>query len=91
MAGGLARRLAAAAGRVRTAMMTLTRRSQSRQRTELRAHLRRGGRRAGASSLDYILILGVILPMVAAIIGYGRQAIRLTYEMVCALVSWPFM
>jgi hypothetical protein len=41
--------------------------------------------------LDYILILGVILPMAAAIIGYGRQAMRLTYEMVCALVCWPFM
>jgi len=76
---------------VRAAIVTLTRRSQSRERTKLRAYTRRGVRRAGASSLDYILILGVILPMVAAIIGYGRQAIRVTYEMVCALVSWPFM
>jgi hypothetical protein len=66
-------------------------RFQSGRGTKRRHPHRRGGGRAGVSSLDYILILGVILPMVAAIIGYGRQAIRLAYEMLCALVSWPFM
>lgn len=47
--------------------------------------------RAGASAVDYVLILGVILPMVAFIMWIGPRIIRLAYEMVCVLVSWPFM
>lgn len=54
---------------------------------------RRGRRagRTGAASLDYVLILGVILPMVAFILRVGPRMIRLAYEMVSVLVSWPFM
>ena len=48
-------------------------------------------RRAGAASLDYVLILGVILPMVAYIFLAGPWIMRLAYEMVCVLVSWPFI
>ena len=48
-------------------------------------------RRAGLASLDYVLILGVILPMVAFILKIGPRMIRAAYEMVCVLVSWPFM
>lgn len=51
---------------------------------------RRAGR-AGAASLDYVLILGVILPMVAFIFRVGPRMIRLVYELVSVLVSWPFM
>ena len=48
-------------------------------------------RRAGASTLDYILVLGVILPLVAFVIPAGKRIIQLTYEMVCTLVAWPMM
>jgi hypothetical protein len=48
-------------------------------------------RRAGVAALDYILVLGVILPLAAFIMGVGPKIIRLAYEMVCALVAWPFM
>ncbi len=48
-------------------------------------------RRAGVSSLDYILILGVVLPLVAFLAWAGPRIIELAYEMVCLLVSWPFM
>ena len=48
-------------------------------------------RRAGSASVDYVLILGVILPMVVFIMRIGPRIIRLAYEMVCVLVSWPFM
>jgi len=47
--------------------------------------------RQGLASLDYVLILAVILPMVAATITFGRQVMRLVYEFLCVLVSWPFM
>jgi len=47
--------------------------------------------RAGLASLDYVLILGVVLPMAAFIMWIGPRIIRLAYELVCVLVSWPFM
>jgi hypothetical protein len=48
-------------------------------------------RRRGLASLDYVLILGVILPMVAFIIVHGRQIMRLVYEFLCVMVAWPFL
>ncbi|MBU4399010.1 MAG: hypothetical protein KKE86_06690 [Planctomycetes bacterium] len=47
--------------------------------------------RAGLASLDYVLILGVVLPMATFVLWIGPRIMRLAYEMVCALVSWPFM
>ena len=49
------------------------------------------GLRAGVAALDYVLVLGVVLPMVAFIMWIGPRIILLAYEMVCVLVSWPFM
>jgi len=49
------------------------------------------GRRSGLASLDYVLILGVILPMVAFTMWAGPRIILLVYEMICVLVSWPFL
>lgn len=48
-------------------------------------------RRAGSSSLDYVLVLGVTLPLVAYLMRIGTRIIQLAYEMVFVLVSWPFM
>lgn len=48
-------------------------------------------RRSGRAALDYVLILGVVLPLVAFIMWIGPRIILLAYEMVCLLVSWPFM
>jgi hypothetical protein len=48
-------------------------------------------RRGGVSALDYVLILGTILPCVAFIFTVGPRIMRLAYEMVEVLVSWPFM
>ena len=52
---------------------------------------RKSGRRRGLASLDYVLILAVILPMVALTMWMGPRIMRLVYEMVCVLISWPFM
>jgi hypothetical protein len=52
---------------------------------------RNGARRAGAASLDYILVLGVIMPLAAIVFWGGPLIMRLAYEMVCVLISWPFM
>ena len=47
--------------------------------------------RRGLATLDYVLLLGVILPLAAFLFRAGPLIIRLAYEMVCDIVSWPFM
>ena len=47
--------------------------------------------RSGLSSLDYVLVLGVILPLATFIITKGKRMIQLVYEMIVVLISWPFM
>lgn len=51
--------------------------------------MRRG--RAGAATVDYVLILAVVLPMVAFLMWAGPRTIRLAYDLTSLLVSWPFM
>ncbi len=53
---------------------------------------RRGrSRRVGAAALDYMLLLCVILPLATTMMWVGPRMMRLAYEMVCVLISWPFM
>jgi len=47
--------------------------------------------RSGLASLDYILLLGVILPMAGFVFWAAPLVMRLAYEMTCMLISWPFM
>jgi hypothetical protein len=47
--------------------------------------------RRGAAALDYVLVLGVVLPLVAFIMGVAPRMIERVYEMVCLLISWPWM
>jgi hypothetical protein len=57
----------------------------------MKARLGGGRERAGVSSLDYVLVLGVVLPLLAFIMWAAPRIMRLAYEMVSALVSWPFV
>lgn len=52
---------------------------------------RHPNRRAGAATLDYVLVLGVILPLAAVVVPTGMRIIRLAYEMIAVLIAWPFM
>jgi hypothetical protein len=47
--------------------------------------------RRGVASLDYVLVLGVMLPLTVFIMWAGPRMMRLAYEMLCVLVSWPFV
>jgi hypothetical protein len=47
--------------------------------------------RAGSASFDYAMILGVLLPLITFIMWIGPRIIKLAYEMVMVIVSWPFM
>lgn len=53
--------------------------------------VRAGWRRAGTASLDYVLILGVVFPLLTFIMWIGPRIMRLAYEMVMVMVSWPFL
>lgn len=48
-------------------------------------------RRRGAATLDYVLLLAIILPMAAFVLWASPRIMNLVYEMTCVLVSWPFM
>ncbi|NMC21569.1 MAG: hypothetical protein GYA33_14260 [Thermogutta sp.] len=50
-----------------------------------------GDRRGAAATLDYVLVMGVILPAAAFSMWAGPRIIRLAYEMVYVLLVWPFM
>ena len=47
--------------------------------------------RGGVSTLDYILVIGIILPLAAFVVPAGRRIIALVYEMITVLIAWPFM
>ena len=59
----------------------------------------RGGRnrrwaarvRRGSATLDYVLVMGIILPMAAFLLWAGPRIMNLVYEMLTVVVSWPFM
>lgn len=45
----------------------------------------------GAASLDYVLILSAMLPIVLFVVVKGKRVMQLVWEMSCVLVSWPLM
>ncbi|MBQ16983.1 MAG: hypothetical protein CMJ65_07660 [Planctomycetaceae bacterium] len=48
-------------------------------------------RRRGAATLDYVLVLGVIVSLAALMIPMSRHAITVVYDIICTLVAWPFV
>ncbi|MBC20938.1 MAG: hypothetical protein CMJ74_11840 [Planctomycetaceae bacterium] len=48
-------------------------------------------RRRGAATLDYVLLLGIILPVAGVLIGAGGWIMRVFYGRLAVLLSWPFM
>jgi len=50
----------------------------------------RSKRRRGNATLDYVLVLGVVLPMITFAYYLSPRMMNLVYEMTSVLVSWPF-
>lgn len=48
-------------------------------------------RRAGQASLDWVLVLATMLPIVLFIITKGKKMMALVWEMLSVQVSWPFL
>lgn len=47
--------------------------------------------RRGAATLDYVLLLAIVLPMATFVLWASPRIMNLVYEMTCVLISWPFM
>ena len=47
--------------------------------------------RRGAASLDYVLILGVVLPLVAFVLPASRVAIQASFAWFCRITTSPFL
>lgn len=60
---------------------------------QIRFPLRAGSRRQrrGASTLDYVLTMGVSLPLMGILYVAGPKMMNLVNQMTTVLVSWPFM
>jgi len=52
---------------------------------------RRANRRRGASSLDYMIAVGVVMPLVTALIAVDPRLFDAACQIMCTFVSWPFM
>ena len=69
----------------------MTRMFLTRMQTIAIAKVRDWTSRRGAATLDYVLVLCVCLPMAAFTLWAGPRIMNLVYQMICVLVSWPFM
>lgn len=62
------------------------RRSEFRtQKPETGAHCR------GLASADYVLVIGVVFLLGGLSLVLSSNIMVLAYDMICALVSWPFL
>ncbi len=60
-------------------------------KSEQAKHAGRRRDRCGAAALDYMLVMGIVLPLALVVFYFAPRIISLVYEMTCVLVSWPFM
>ncbi|RMG37275.1 MAG: hypothetical protein D6725_09090, partial [Planctomycetota bacterium] len=47
-------------------------------------------RRRGASTVDYVLLLGLLLPIAVFALPAGRRILEAVFRMTCTLIGWPF-
>ncbi len=47
--------------------------------------------RSGVSTLDYVLVLCIVLPLATIVIPTGMRMIALVYDMIAVTISWPFL
>jgi hypothetical protein len=53
--------------------------------------IRHRGRRRGAATLDYVLLMGVILPLATLVLWVCPRMMQLVYEVLCLFVASPWM
>lgn len=48
-------------------------------------------RRRGVATLDYVLVLGVILPLATFVLWVAPRMMQLVYEVLCLFMASPWM
>ncbi len=48
-------------------------------------------RRKGVAAVDYVLTMGIILPLAVFLFWVAPSIMNLVYEMTSVLISWPFL
>ena len=48
-------------------------------------------RRRGSATIDYFLIIAIVLPLTAFILRIAPRAIQSVYDLLTVVVAWPFM
>ena len=46
--------------------------------------------RRGSATIDYFLLMAVVLPLVAFMMQIAPRIMRLVYDLLTVVVSWPF-
>jgi len=47
-------------------------------------------RRRGAATIDYFLLIAVVLPLAAFMMQIAPRIMRSVYDLLTVVVSWPF-
>ncbi len=47
-------------------------------------------KRAGVATLDYVLVMGVSMPLVVFVYWAAPRAMNLVYELTSVVMGWPF-
>ena len=50
-----------------------------------------GTRRKGSATIDYFLLIAIVLPLAAFLFRIAPQAMLLVYDLLTVIVAWPFM
>ena len=48
-------------------------------------------KRAGSATLDYVLVMGIMLPMAAFVFWIAPRMMQSVYEMFCMFVASPWL
>jgi hypothetical protein len=52
--------------------------------------LNRNKRRRGAATIDYFLLMAVVLPLAVFMMRIAPRMMRSVYDLLTVVVSWPF-
>jgi hypothetical protein len=53
--------------------------------------LGRRSRRRGSATIDYFLLICIVLPLAAFMMLVAPRAMRSVYDLLTVMVAWPFM
>jgi hypothetical protein len=54
-------------------------------------HFETGRRRHGSATIDYFLLICIVLPLAAFILRVAPRAMQSVYDLLTVVVAWPFM